>query len=44
VDQTSIDLNKAELRTLEEKLDAVVAEHYAAAQPSSQVILKPTVH
>lgn len=43
-DQTSIDLNKAELRALEEKLDALVAEHYAAAVPSSQIIHKPTMH
>jgi predicted RNase H-like nuclease len=43
-DQASIALNKAELRALEEKLDALVAGHYAAAVPSSQVTHKPTVH
>jgi hypothetical protein len=44
VDQATIDLNRAVLRALEEKLNVLVAEHYAAAVPSSQVRHKPTVH
>jgi hypothetical protein len=46
MDPTSIGLNKDDLKTLEEKLDVIVAEHFAAARPSSQVALikEPTVH
>ena len=46
MDPTSIGLNKDDLKTLEEKLDVVVAGHFAAAQPSSQVaiIKEPTLH
>ena len=44
-DPTTISLNKNELKTLEEKLDVLVAEHLAAARPSSQVTYQePTVH
>jgi hypothetical protein len=46
MDPTSITTNKANLATLEDKLDVVVAAHFAAARPSSQVniIKEPTVH
>ncbi|MEO6380431.1 MAG: hypothetical protein ABI146_04425 [Nitrobacter sp.] len=45
-DPTTIGINNAELKTLEEKLNVVVDGHFAAARPSSQIniIKEPTMH